>query len=363
MSTIKTKRIDYKMQYDPNDVDIRLEHFTVEEVIKLIENGILEIIEENDLQRLPDSWDLRRKSLLIESLLIKLPLPIFYLDGSQEIWQVIDGLQRLTTLYQYISPKSEKRFQLKQLEYLKEEYGGFSFDELPLSMRRRILDSTIEAFVLNPGTPLPVKYNIFQRINTLGLKLKAQEIRNALYRGIPSNFTKELASEEIFKIATNGKVNGQRMDDREYATRFVAFQWFKDDYGGDIDDFLRRTMEEMNQTKKDERDSLKRLFLLSLSRAHSLFGNHCFYRIEPDLKPRGRTPNKALYDTLSWNFSKLSNVEFDKLKAKRNSFFKQYVKFINGNTIFFKAIDNTTGSKTSITNRFNLLETFFKEQL
>lgn len=359
----KLKKLNYKMQYDPDDVDIRLEHFTVEEIIKLIEENTLEIIEENDLQRLPDLWDLRRKSLLIESLLIKLPLPIFYLDGSQEIWQVIDGLQRLTTLYQFISPKSEKTFKLKHLEYLQDEYEEFSFEELPLAMRRRILDSTIEAFVLNPGTPLSVKYNIFQRINTLGLKLKSQEVRNALYRGVPSNFTKELANEEIFKNATNGKVTGKRMDDREYATRFVAFQWFKDDYGGDMDDFLRRTMEEMAQTKKEERESLRKLFVLTMNRSLELLGNYCFYRIEPNHIPRGRTPNKALFDTLSWNISQLTNAEFEKLQKKQTAFTQKYVKFLNENASFYRAIDHTTGSITSITNRFNLLQNFFKGQL
>lgn len=363
MKDVKLKKLNYKMQYDPDDVDIRLEHFSVGEIIELIERNKLEIIEENDLQRLPDLWDLRRKSLLIESLLIKLPLPIFYLDGSQEIWQVIDGLQRLTTLYQFVSPKSKKTFELKHLEYLQDEYEDFSFERLPLSMRRRILDSTIEAFVLNPGTPLSVKYNIFQRINTLGLKLKSQEVRNALYRGIPSNFSKQLAGEEIFSIATNGKITGKRMDDREYAVRFVAFQWFKDDYGGDMDDFLRRTMEEMAQSKKEERENLRQLFILTMTRAFELLGSYCFYRIEPTHKPRGRTPNKALYDTLSWNISQLTDTEFETIKKKKSSFYQKYVKFLNENTAFYRAIDHTTGSVTSITNRFTLLQNFFKSQL
>lgn len=357
------KKINYKLQYDPEDVDIRLEHFSVEDIIKLIEKNKLEITEENDLQRLPDLWDLKRKSLLIESLLIKLPLPIFYLDGSQEPWQVIDGLQRLTTLFQFISSKSDKNFKLEQLEYLKKEYGSLTFQELPLAMRRRILDSTLEAHVINPETPLEVKYNIFQRINTLGLKLKAQEVRNALYRGVASNYTKILAKDETFIQATNGKVNSKRMDDREYATRFVAFYWFKEDYAGDMDDFLRRTMEEMAKTNKEERENMKSQFARSMNRAFELLGNFCFYRIEPTGKPRGRTPNKALYDTLSWNLSQLSEKDFRRLSEKKDSFNQKYVKFMNTNISFYNAVGHTTSSITSVKNRFNLLQSFINEQL
>ncbi len=125
-----------------------------------------------------------------------------------------------------------------------------------------------------------------QRINTLGLPLKPQEVRNAIYRGIPSTFTKVLANEESFKRATNEKVPIRRMDDREYVTRFVAFQWFKSYYGGDMNDFLRRAMEEMAMVSNDERKSIHNLFIKTMDRAYELLGNHSFYRIEKTFKPR-----------------------------------------------------------------------------
>lgn len=358
-----SRKINYEPQYDPDDVDIRLEHFTVEDVINLIENDKLEITEENDLQRLPNLWDARRKSLLIESLMIKLPLPIFYFDGSEKIWQVIDGLQRLTTLYQFISEKNEKQFTLQQLEYLGSEYSGSSFRELPLFMKRRILDSPIEAYIINPGTPLSVKYNIFNRINTLGLKLKMQEVRNAIFRGTVSNFTKELAEEEDFIIATNGKVSPKRMDDREYVVRFASFQWFLKEYSGDMDDFLRKGMLKLAEATNTERENMRDLFLTTMKRTHELLGDYCFYRIELTGMPRGRIPNKALYDTLSWNISKLSEVEFDILFKKKSNLYPKYVKFLNQNLEFYKAVDDTTSAKTSVNKRFNLLEQFIKDEL
>jgi hypothetical protein len=359
MSTLT--RFSFELQYDPDDVDIRLEHFTVEDLVHLIESNKLEITEENDLQRLGNLWDLRRKSLLIESLMIKLPLPIFYFDGSDKIWQVIDGLQRLTTLFQFISEKNNNNFHLQQLEYLGEQFSNYSFYDLPLSMRRRILDSPIEAYVINPGTPLAVKYNIFNRINTLGLRLKMQEVRNAIFRGIASNFTKELAKEPVFIRATNGKVNVMRMDDREYVTRFVSFQWFLTEYASDMDDFLRKGMLKMAETSEKERQDVRNVFISSMNRAYELLGNFCFYRI--DLKGKiGRTPNKALFDTLSWNLSKLSDIEFQKLLSNKNNFRDNYIEFIN-EIHFAKTIGDTTSSKSNVKNRFYLLEYFFKNQL
>jgi len=359
----RTKYSNYEAKYDPEDVDIRLEHLTVEEVVKMIENDKLEIAEENDLQRFSNLWDIRRKSLLIESLMIKLPLPLFYFDGSERIWQVIDGLQRLSTLFQFISEKEEPGFRLQHLEYLGKEFSNGSFIDLPFSMKRRILDSPIEAYIINPGTPLAVKYNIFNRINTLGLKLKMQEVRNAVFRGPVSELTKELASEKTFIISTNGCVSPRRMDDREYVTRFISFHWFFKEYAGDMDDFLRKGMLKLADSNETEKNHVRELFINTMSRTFALLGSHCFYRIESSGKPRGRIPNKALFDTLSWNISNLTDNEFRILLKKKSAFYFNYEKFLNGSIDFQNAIDNTTSSITNVNKRFNLLEQFIKNEL
>lgn len=356
-------RLEYNLQYDPKDVDIRLQHFTVDRIIAMIDDNELEISEENDLQRLPDIWDDRRKSLLIESLMINLPLPMFYLDGSERPWRVIDGLQRLTTLFQFISKKSPYKFELKKLEYLKKEYPNYTFDELPLFMQRRILEAPIEAFVINPGTSPEVKYSIFQRINTQGLKLTGQEVRNAVYRGIPSDFTKELANHPAFIKATNKKVSNKRMSDREYAARYIAFHSFKEQYISDIDEFLRLAMQSLYKAEAGVLSDLRNSFVTAMNRAYSLLGDYAFYRMEQNMKPRGRTPNKAIFDTLSWNLSILTDTQFNLLMNQKGKFTKEYVKLQHDNIDFFKAINDTTSSKKAVTNRFEILQQFINNML
>jgi len=357
------RKVEYILQYDPKDIDIRLQHFTVGEMVNYIEKGKLEIFEENDLQRFTGLWDERRKSLLIESLMIRLPLPVFYLDGSEEPWRIVDGLQRLNTIYQFISKKSNESFKLKQLEYLKEEYHDFGFNNLPLFMQRRILEAPIEAFVINPGTPPEVKHNIFQRINTLGLRLNGQEIRNSVYRGTPAQFTKKLAEDPSFIRVTNKKVTVKRMLDREYATRFIAFQLFKDDYTSDIDEFLRYTMQYLYDASEGERSRIYKAFKRSMDMCFELLGSYAFYRLVPNGEPKGRIPNKALFDTLSWNLSKLENNEFENLMTNKRRFKREYITLLNENVNFFKAINDTTSSRIAVLNRFSILEEFIHKYI
>ena len=165
------KKVSYKakveLPYNPDDVNISLQHFRVGELIGMIDKDALEeifnegeleldqdrinqlrLFEENELdisgddglQRNIDLWNTVQKSLFIESLMIKLPIPIFYLDGSEKNWRVIDGLQRLHTIISFIDKKNISHFKLKGLEYMFKKCEGKYFDELPGYLRARIMD-------------------------------------------------------------------------------------------------------------------------------------------------------------------------------------------------------------------------------
>jgi len=382
------KKVSYKakaeLPYNPDDVNISLQHFRVSELVKMIDMKVLEdvvldldavavtqanLFEEteeldiwglDDLQRNYDLWNVVQKSLFIESLMIKLPIPIFYLDGSQKSWRVVDGLQRLHTIISFIDRNNPSHFKLKGLEYMSKKCEGKYFHELPGYLQARIMDAELEAYVINPGTPAEVKYNIFKRINTGGLKLTGQEIRNAFCRGVPAKFTKELAAEDAFQTLTQKKVSPRRMEDREYATRFIAFQIFDyNEYMSKMDVFLTEAMMELYERDTNDRKELKTSFVSTCKRVHEALGEGALLRIKKDGEWMKR-PNKALFDTLTWNFNSLSEREFGKIMKQQTHFQEGYEEFMMNDDKLYNAIADTTGTKTAVENRFERMNYFIK---
>ncbi|SHN94254.1 DUF262 domain-containing protein, partial [bacterium endosymbiont of Bathymodiolus sp. 5 South] len=114
-----------------------------------------------DYQRQADLWSNNQKSRLIESILLKLPLPVFYFDVSDpEKWMVIDGLQRISTIKSFFVKQTLK---LKGLEFLI-ELNGKKCDDLPTNLQRTIEDTMFVAYHIEAQTPKEVRYSIFNRI-------------------------------------------------------------------------------------------------------------------------------------------------------------------------------------------------------
>ena len=241
--SVSTDENDSKViPFDPSKIDIKMDKITVDSIIKRIENEELEF--DSSFQRKSGLWNKKQKSQLIESIFLKIPLPAFYFDASDDDkWQIIDGLQRIGTIKEYVV---DKTFALTGMEFLK-DLNGAKFDELPRALQRRIEETNLNAYLVNPSTPKNVKFNIFKRINTGGLILYPQEIRNALYQGQASEFLLKLSENEEFKEATDNSILSERMLDREFCLRFVVFTQLSidDDYTV-LDEFLNKGMDYLN---------------------------------------------------------------------------------------------------------------------
>lgn len=141
-------------------------------------------------QRKSNLWPPDQQSRLIESLMLKIPIPAFYFNATDDDnWIVIDGLQRLTAFLNYLVGAGEKKEKqkLEGLQYLK-DFNGHTFDDLPRQYMRRIKETPVIAYAVEKGTPDEIVFNIFQRINTGGIALNDQEIRQALYQGNIDNY-------------------------------------------------------------------------------------------------------------------------------------------------------------------------------
>ncbi|MFO7656552.1 MAG: DUF262 domain-containing protein [Bacteroidales bacterium] len=346
--------------FNPAKIDITTKHLTIDLLIKRLKANPIEIDLAPAFQRKSDLWDEQKQSQLIESLLIKFPLPAFYFDGSDNNkWLVVDGLQRLSSLRNFVILKKLK---LKGLEFLN-KLEGMGFDELPRNLQRQIEEAQITAYIINPGTPDEVKFNIFKRINTGGLILNSQEIRHALNQGISATFIADLADLKEFKEATENALNPNRMIDREFVTRFMAFYLYPHtEYVPDLDTYMNRAMSDIKKLSQVQRDEIKSNFIKSMKLAKTIFNNWAFRK--SDKFPDKRKPiNKALYEVWSVSLAKLSDIERSKLIEKKEVVFKESINLIKNDSNFYACITASTGNKSSVNYRFTKIESIIQETL
>lgn len=182
---------DAELPYDVNDIQVAQKMITVFQVEYWISNNLLDLQPEYQRNLV---WDAQRKSLLIESLLLRIPIPAFYLDEKKDGKKsVIDGLQRLSTIHDFLNDK----FRLKKLQYLS-SCEDRTFSELDNKYKNYILDTTLSINVLGEQCPKMVKFDVFRRVNTGGLPLNSQEIRNIMAEPNVRTLLKKMSSNEYF---------------------------------------------------------------------------------------------------------------------------------------------------------------------
>lgn len=273
---------------------------------------------------------------------------MFYVSADDKgNWDVVDGLQRLTTIKEFILENEEDRgkgFKLQKLEFWGNDYNKLNFNALPKILVNRILETEFRFTVINPGTPEEVKRNIFKRINTGGMPLTSQEIRHALYQGKSTELLKELAESEDFKTAIGDSVDDSRMAARELVLRFLAFsiRTYKDyEKNSDMDKFLSDTMRIINimpelkvrEIKKIFKDSTLSLrfsdietlmmrFKEGMTRSYELFGNNAFRR---SFGNKRRSPiNKTLFEVWGNLLADLNEYDFECLIQNNDNFLEEY---------------------------------------
>jgi Protein of unknown function DUF262 len=347
-------------QYDPEKINIATREPTIEQLLRRIDEEALDLAPE--FQRQANIWTLEAKSKLIESILIRIPLPAFYIDGTNEDeWIVVDGLQRLSALNQFVIDKSEKRLKLAGLEYLK-ELNNKTYDELERRYQRRILETQVTVYLIEKGTPLEVKYNIFKRINTGGIPLSNQELRHALNPGQATKILANLASFIEFKRVVNLSDNKKkRMDDREFILGFLAFYLisYKEYQDETRDSFLSKALSKINSLSNEEITKIEDVFKKAMIAAFDIFKENAFRKISN--KNKRKFPiNKSLFEVWSVNLGKLSIQDIQILKERKEKLIKTFVKYVDSDAEFLVSISQASNK---IEHRFETVEKIIKEVL
>lgn len=340
--------------FDPGKIDIDMKPMELSSIIKRIQYDEIEL--NTAFQRKGGLWSPQQKSQLIESLILRIPIPAFYFDGGvADRWLIIDGLQRITTLKEFVV---DETLRLEGLEFFK-DLEGAKFSDLPRTFTRRIEESNIIAFIVKGGTPGNVKYNIFKRINTGGLQLSPQEIRHALYQGQATDLCKYLASMDSFKKATCGSIRDDRMMDQEFALRFVAVCYYgREKYDGVPDNYLNGTMEYLNSLSCEDRGVIEQQFNRVMDAANDIWGRYAFRKLGLD---NARRPiNKAIYEVWCWILFTYGDDEIERLRTCRERLYEKFQELCQ-DRLFLAAIK--ASDRKSFGMRFTLVDHIVQEVL
>lgn len=348
---------DFSAHFDPEKINIIVKQPTVYNLIQRMSATPSEIDMNTSFQRHSGLWNKTDQSRLIESLLLRIPLPTFYFDGSDDNkWLIVDGLQRLSTFKAFMV---DKIFRLTDLEYFT-EFNGLKFDELPKNMIRRIEETQIIANIIQPGTPDEVKFNIFKRINTGGFNLNSQEIRHAIFHGQASDFIEKLSDSDAFK---QFHISNKRMLDQELVTRFAAFYILKpENYKPRMDDFLEMAMQRLRSMSIVDLYMIFSDFEKAMKRAFILFGSKAFKRQKLGEKIQGGSKvNKAMFEIWSVELAHLVDSQFEIL-VKDKSFEEKYNRLLDDEK-FIESVSQGIGHRENVQFRFATVEKLIQECL
>jgi hypothetical protein len=344
---------------DPALIRVETRHLTLDLIITRVRQNEIDLAPKFQIRK-SGIWNDGAQSRLIESLLIKIPLPVFCFDATREDrWLVVDGLQRLITFKRFVL---DKELKLTGLEFLT-KYDGMGFDELPRNLARRIYETPVTTYLIEKGTPPDVKFTIFKRLNTGGLPLSPQEIRYALNQGAATEMLGRLAGSVEFQKATAYGVSDTRMDDQECVLRFLAFSivpfatYAKDD----LDLFLNEVMERINDMESAERDRYEVRFYRAMNASFGIFGKDAFRKRYNEGDAR-KPVNKALFEVWSVNLDSLSDTELNLLEERKSILRDRFIELMNTKE-FGNAVSQRTGDRKKVETRFRAIRQIIEEVL
>lgn len=276
--------------YPLDEFLIRHDHRTVHDVLRRIEEG--SYVMNPDFQR-DFIWTEDKQSKLIESVIMRIPLPVFYMaEDSQGRMIVVDGLQRLSTFKNYHSDGFGLRLPDRA------ELNGLRFSELPMKYRNRVEDCNLIFYIIDAKAPERARLDIFERVNG-GVPLTRQQMRNCLFMGKSTTFLREEAGSKLFLQATGASLNRKTMRDREFVNRFCAFRLLGvDRYRGDMDEYLAECLTHMNGMDDCGLEHLSSTLRRGLANNFKLFNQHSF-RKSLLAQERRSVINASLWDVMS----------------------------------------------------------------
>ena len=332
--------------YPIDELLIRNESQAIDQVLGRIEQN--RYVMNPDFQR-DFIWDDAKQSKLIESVLMRIPLPVFYLAEDQQGRRVVvDGLQRLSTFQRFAN--NELRLSLPD----RPELHRKRFNDLDPKLQNRFGDCNLTLYVIDARAPDQTRLDIFERVNS-GVPLTRQQMRNCLYMGDATRFLREESRTNLFLEATGESLRTAIMRDREFINRFCAFQIFGLEDYRDMDDFLAKCLTKMND-EPELLPSLSQQLATTLGNNLLLFGRHAFRKHGPDQENRS-VINASLWDVMSTGLSRYPRESVEK---RSTTVRKEFYRLME-DADFASSITYGTNGVRQVRTRFAMADVMFKD--
>lgn len=357
--------------FDTAKIDIIVKPMTISKLLDRLENNELTL--NPDFQRASDLWDNKRKSRLIESIILRIPLPSFYFNEDfNGNYSVVDGLQRLGTIFQFINSRElSKALNIKMddlilsdMQYLT-DLNGKKFEDIPRNYKRIINELEITSTIIRPATPDLVRFNIFARLNQGGLAVNGQEIRNAIYPGLWRERISKIAKSKKFLDYTQNKISTKRLIDHQMILRVFAL--FATDgkrlEKNILDDFLNHALVKYIMDWDDKRwDIEEEKFFRGIKNTISIFGENAFRKL--DFTKSSKSPiNKTVFEIQVYLLGAgiFSKDQIDKLYEHSEEIVQNTEDEMRVNRKFFEALSSNTGSDSSFYIRKETFNEIFSQ--
>ncbi len=294
-------------------------------------------------------WSDTLASKLVESVLLSVPIPPCYLSENEENeLDVIDGQQRIFSLYRYV----ENQFALRDLEALP-ELNGKRFFELPSKEQRRVRTHTLRCVVVTNESHPEIKFDVFERLNTSTMPLNAQELRNCVSRGALNNLLAELSFGQKWLDVRGRKAPDKRLADEEIILRYFSFRLQGvAKYRTPLKNWLNDTARMGRKLNEQEIGTLTQDWYNALEVSLTWFSiKDCFRR------PGGRAINRALFDLIMHTATTTSARQASDRKAQ----FLEAFEAMLADDEFLDLISRAVDHKKRTERRFELWNAAMEE--
>lgn len=296
-------------------------------------------------------WNRTQASRFIESLVIQCPIPIIYLNQEKnETWSVIDGNQRIQSVFLFL----EDEYSLRGLRTYPELNGEY-FSDLDPRIQRHITHRTLRCISISKNTHPQIKFDVFERLNTGAVKLNPQELRHGIYHGKLVELIDSMVDEPIWKRICQIK-SDTRMKSAELILRFIAFKNDLESYKKPLSGFLNNFCEKFQNPTDEFLLESKNSFLSTIQRVNTVLGDYAFRLISESGKIN-KTINAALFDAQMIGFFQFDNYKQLAQNIDRDHLKTELIKLYNEDE-FKQSITSGTSASKSVNYRLKRFSEF-----